>query len=75
VLVDFGVRGRLELGPWAGRVHLFEARYEGTWELPAIGAVSAPRAVLIRPDGYVAWVSEGNDAGLREALTMWFGPA
>ena len=43
------------------------------WELPALGAVAAPAAVLIRPDGYVAWVGEGSDAGLRDALTTWLG--
>jgi 3-(3-hydroxy-phenyl)propionate hydroxylase len=30
--------------------------------------------VLVRPDGYVAWVGEGTDVGLTDALTMWFGP-
>ncbi|MDB4943280.1 MAG: yhjG2 [Labilithrix sp.] len=34
----------------------------------------APAAVLIRPDGHVAWVAEGTDDGLREALTTWCGP-
>ena len=47
--------------------------YDGTWELPAIGAVTAPTAVLIRPDGYVAWVGEASQAGLTDALTTWFG--
>jgi hypothetical protein len=40
---------------------------------PVLGAVTAPTAVLIRPDGYVAWVGEGTDTGLRAALTTWFG--
>ena len=51
-----------------------EARYPGTWELPVLGAVLAPVAVLIRPDGYVAWVGSGTDEGLSDALTAWFGP-
>jgi hypothetical protein len=51
-----------------------EARYAGGWELPVLGAVAAATAVLIRPDGYVAWVGDGTDQGLREALTTWFGP-
>ena len=38
-----------------------------------LGAVTGPSAVLIRPDGYVAWVGAGTDAGLRDALTTWFG--
>jgi len=61
--------------PWADRVRLIEAGYAGTWELPVLGEVAAPTAVLIRPDGYVAWVGEdGTRAGLTEALTTWFGP-
>ncbi len=51
-----------------------DAKYVGTWELPAIGAVTAPTAVLIRPDGYVAWVGDRTQLGLANALTAWFGP-
>ena len=52
-----------------------DARYAGAWELPALGEVAAPTAVLIRPDGHVAWVGEHlSDAGLPDALTIWFGP-
>lgn len=61
--------------PWADRVQLVEATTAGAWELPVIGEVAAPTAVLIRPDGYVAWVGRGSDTGLTEALTRWFGPA
>jgi hypothetical protein len=50
-----------------------DAEYAGDWELPAIGQVAAPAAVLIRPDGYVAWVGDGTDHGLRDVLTTWFG--
>jgi 3-(3-hydroxy-phenyl)propionate hydroxylase len=64
----------LDITPWADRVQLVGARYAGAWELPVLGAVAAPTAVLIRPDGYVAWVGSGTDDGLREALTTWFGP-
>ncbi|HTU60919.1 MAG TPA: FAD-dependent monooxygenase [Polyangiales bacterium] len=71
----FGEPRRFEVAAWADRVQRVDARYEGAWVLPAIGEVSAPKAVLVRPDGYVAWVSEGSDEGLREALTTWFGPA
>jgi len=60
--------------PWFDRVHAVDARYDGTWELPVLGPVAAPSAVLVRPDGYVAWVGDGTDAGLRDALTTWFGP-
>ena len=53
---------------------MIDANYVGTWELPAIGAVTAPTAVLIRPDGFVAWVGDLTQVGLAEALTTWFGP-
>ena len=58
----------------ADRVQLVEASYDGAWELPALGAVTAPPALLIRPDGYVAWVRDGTVSGLADALTTWFGP-
>ena len=74
VLLDLGEPGGFDITPWAGRVQLVDATYDGTWELPAIGAVTAPTAVLIRPDGYVAWVGEGAQRGLAHALTTWFGP-
>ena len=74
VLLDLGEPGGFDITPWADRVQLVDAAYDGTWELPAIGAVTAPTAVLIRPDGYVAWVGEGTQLGLADALTTWFGP-
>jgi 3-(3-hydroxy-phenyl)propionate hydroxylase len=76
VLLNLGDPGALELAstPWASRVQRIDARYEGAWELPVLGAVTAPTAVLIRPDGYVAWVGDHTDQGLRDALTTWFGP-
>jgi 3-(3-hydroxy-phenyl)propionate hydroxylase len=74
VLLNLGEPGALGIAPWADRVRLIEARYTGVWELPVLGAVAAPTAVLIRPDGYVAWVGDGRDEGLRDALTTWFGP-
>jgi 2-polyprenyl-6-methoxyphenol hydroxylase-like FAD-dependent oxidoreductase len=64
---------REAVAPWAGRVQLVEAYYAGAWELPVLGEVGAPAAVLIRPDGYVAWVGDGTDTGLHAALTTWFG--
>jgi hypothetical protein len=74
VLLNFGGRGGLDIAPWADRVQLVAASYAGIWELPVVGEVTAPSAVLVRPDGHVAWVGEGTDAGLRDALTTWFGP-
>jgi 3-(3-hydroxy-phenyl)propionate hydroxylase len=62
-----------DIRPWTDRVQLVDADYDGSWELPVLGSVSAPVAVLIRPDGYVAWVGDGTETGLRDALTTWFG--
>jgi 3-(3-hydroxy-phenyl)propionate hydroxylase len=73
-----GAFGSVDIKPWANRVQLVDAEYTGAWELPVLGAVAAPDAVLIRPDGQVAWVGEAAEAsrpGLRDALTTWFGPA
>jgi 2-polyprenyl-6-methoxyphenol hydroxylase-like FAD-dependent oxidoreductase len=75
VLLNLGEPGALDIGPWADRVQSVDARYAGAWELPVLGAVAAPTFVLIRPDGYVAWVGEGTHLGLREALGTWFGAA
>jgi 2-polyprenyl-6-methoxyphenol hydroxylase-like FAD-dependent oxidoreductase len=73
VLVFLGEPLACDTSPWADRVSAVDAEYDGEWELPVLGHVAAPAAVLIRPDGYVAWVGEGTDAGLRDALTTWFG--
>jgi 2-polyprenyl-6-methoxyphenol hydroxylase-like FAD-dependent oxidoreductase len=75
VLLNLGEPGAFDITAWAGRVQTVEAEYAGTWELPAIGAVTAPAAVLIRPDGHVAWVGDGTELGLADALATWFGPA
>jgi 3-(3-hydroxy-phenyl)propionate hydroxylase len=74
LLLNFGQPGDFDITPWADRVQLIDASYEGEWELPVLGVVSAPTAVLIRPDGYVAWVGDGTHLGLPDALGTWFGP-
>jgi hypothetical protein len=74
VLLNLGEPGGFDITPWADRVQLIDAKYVGTWELPALGAVTAPTAVLIRPDGHVAWVGDLTELGLADALTNWFGP-
>ncbi|MEI7037608.1 FAD-dependent monooxygenase [Fulvimonas yonginensis] len=73
VLLNFGKPGSLRADGWKGRVGCVDATCAGRWELPALGTVSAPTAVLVRPDGHVAWVGEGTDTGLNEALTTWCG--
>jgi 2-polyprenyl-6-methoxyphenol hydroxylase-like FAD-dependent oxidoreductase len=73
VLLNLGEPGGVDIGPWADRVQLIDAGYDGAWELPVLGTVTDPSAVLVRPDGYVAWVGEGADTGLRDSLTTWFG--
>jgi 3-(3-hydroxy-phenyl)propionate hydroxylase len=74
LLLNLGEPGSFDITPWADRVQPIDATYKGEWELPVLGAVTAPTAVLIRPDGYVAWVGDGTDVGLPGALTTWFGP-
>jgi hypothetical protein len=74
LLLDLGRPGDIDIAPWADRVRLVAASSTGGWELPVLGAVSAPDAVLVRPDGYVAWVGEGTHDGLAGALSTWFGP-
>jgi len=74
VLLNFGEPSGFDITRWADRVRSIDAEYAGIWELPALGAVPAPTAVLIRPDGYVAWVGDVIQAGLADALTTWFGP-
>jgi len=74
VLLDLGESGGFDITPWADRVRMIDATYGGRWELPVLGEVAAPTAVLIRPDGYVAWVGDLSDPELPDALTTWFGP-
>jgi 2-polyprenyl-6-methoxyphenol hydroxylase-like FAD-dependent oxidoreductase len=74
VLLNLGESGGFDIAPWADRVQLIDAQCVGPWELPALGTVPAPTAVLIRPDGYVAWVGDLTQLGLADALTTWFGP-
>jgi 2-polyprenyl-6-methoxyphenol hydroxylase-like FAD-dependent oxidoreductase len=74
VLLNLGEPGSFDITPWADRVQLIDASYKGEWELPVLGVITAPTAVLIRPDGYVAWVGDRTHRGLPEALTTWFGP-
>ncbi len=74
VLLNLGQPGCIDIRLWADRVKAIDAMYDGPWELPAIGPVAAPAAVLIRPDGYVAWVGDQTQLGLADALITWVGP-
>ncbi len=73
VLLDLGEPGGFDISPWAKRVRLVDAKHEGVWEIPVIGEVTAPAAVLIRPDGHVAWAGDLSDAELPDTLSSWFG--
>src|SRR5215213_8596204 len=75
VLLNLGELGDLEITGWGDRIQLVDAKYAGRWELPVLGEVTAPTAVLIRPDGHVAWVADETDARLDHALSTWFGAA
>jgi 3-(3-hydroxy-phenyl)propionate hydroxylase len=75
VLLNLGAPGSFDIAPWSDRIKLVYAKYDGPWALPALGLVSAPTAVLIRPDGYVAWVGDRTQDGLQDAMNIWFGPA
>ena len=76
LLIDLGADGAaVDLSAWADRVRRVQARTDAPWELPLLGEVPAPEAVLIRPDGYVAFAGDHGDPALPEALTRWFGAA
>jgi 2-polyprenyl-6-methoxyphenol hydroxylase-like FAD-dependent oxidoreductase len=75
VLLNLAEPGSIDLDGWRDRVRLVDAKYVGEWELPVLGPVVEPSVVLVRPDGYVAWVGDRSRNGLAAALTRWFGPA
>ncbi len=74
LLLTLGGRGDVEHAEWRDRVRFVDARIDGPLELPILGETPPPSAVLIRPDGYVAWAGDLADAGLPRAIATWFGP-
>ena len=75
VLLNLGAPGGFDISPWVNRVRLVDAEHDGVWELPVLGEVDAPPAVVIRPDGHVAWAGDLTDPELPRALATWFGAA
>jgi len=75
VLLNLGEADGFDISAWSNRVRLVTATYEGRWELPVLGEVTSLSAVLIRPDGYVAWTGHVADPELPQVLTTWFGVA
>src|SRR5881296_2597451 len=75
VLLNLGEPGGFDITPWAHRVRFVDAKHAGVWELPVLGEIAAPPAVLIRPDGHVAWAGDLTDPELPQALATWFGAA
>jgi hypothetical protein len=75
LLLNLGEPGGIEISSWANRVRLVDAKHYGTWELPVLGEIASPQAVLIRPDGHVAWAGDITDQELSQALATWFGAA
>ncbi len=64
VLLNLGEPDGFDRSPWANRVRFVDAEHDGAWELPVLGEVAAPPAVLIRPDGHVAWTGDLTDPEL-----------
>ncbi|QNE21424.1 hypothetical protein F1D05_30245 [Kribbella qitaiheensis] len=75
ILLDFGAGLGSGLEGWTDRVDHIEAiRPTDRWAIPAVGDIQASMALLIRPDGHVAWLPEATTE-LHTALTTWFGPS
>ncbi len=75
VLLNLDEPGGFDNAPWVDRVQFVNATHDGVWELPVLGEVAAPPAVLIRPDGHVAWTGDLTDPELPHAMASWFGAA
>ncbi|MDX3644656.1 FAD-dependent monooxygenase [Streptomyces sp. MB09-02B] len=70
VLLDLtdNPRLRARAGAWADRLDIVTAAPAST-----VAALEGTTAVLIRPDGYVAWAAPGSHHDLPMAIERWFG--
>jgi 3-(3-hydroxy-phenyl)propionate hydroxylase len=75
LLLNLETRAHVDVSGWGDRVRLVNATHDGRWELPVLGEVAPPSAMMIRPDGYVAWVGDLTDAELPRVVATWFGAA
>ncbi|MFI8829088.1 FAD-dependent monooxygenase [Streptomyces sp. NPDC053431] len=57
--------------PWRDRVDIVTATADA---VPADSPLAGTSAVLLRPDGYVAWAAPGSHRDLAGSLARWFGP-
>ncbi|MFI9617262.1 FAD-dependent monooxygenase [Streptomyces sp. NPDC052023] len=73
VLLDLADNERLRdrAWDWQDRIDIVTAEPV----LPENSPLAGTTAVLVRPDGYVAWAAPGSHADLPMALEHWFGPA
>ena len=63
-----------DLEGWADRVTIEQVTFPETWRIPVTGEVASPRAVLVRPDGYIAWIDDGSGGtDIKHCLKFWFG--
>jgi 3-(3-hydroxy-phenyl)propionate hydroxylase len=73
LVLNFSAPGRLDASRSDDRARVVDARAVGAWKLPVIGVVDAPSALLIRPDGHVAWMEGFSESSLSDALARWCG--
>lgn len=71
VLLDLAGAGlRQTTAGWSDRVDVVTTRFTG---LSDDDPLASTQAVLVRPDGYIAWATPGAGEQVEAALTRWFG--
>jgi 3-(3-hydroxy-phenyl)propionate hydroxylase len=75
LLLDLRATGAPPVPAGVADLKVVAAAATGPWQLPLLGDVPAPDAVLVRSDGHVAWVGSPDDASLQGAVDRWFGSA